>query len=105
MNQRRFTKAGSSVSGIELRRIVPLLANAALAGESDSSYGPTNLRSQLEALNFEVADTDLVGLRARFPARNRDSLKSWVEAAIHSTRKGLLDELETLSDPIRYNSI
>ncbi|HEV2826409.1 MAG TPA: hypothetical protein VGW76_02315 [Pyrinomonadaceae bacterium] len=92
---------------IELRRIVPLLTNAASPGESVSTFAPANLRSQLEALNFEVADTDLGGLRARFPARNQDSLKSWVEGAMHSTRKDLLDELkrfQTSSDIARFRS-
>jgi hypothetical protein len=75
----------------ELRRILPLLANAIVAGDAVASSEA--LRSQLTALSYEPDPDELASLIAAFPAVPKDELNAAVNAAIHALRADLLKQL------------
>jgi hypothetical protein len=79
---------------IELRRIMPLLDQALSA--SDAVSASETLRSQLSSLSYEPDEAEVSSLVVAFPTLDKRELRISIEAAIHTVRRDLLDQLERL---------
>lgn len=77
---------------VELRRLLPLLDNAARSGV-DAAAAADMLRSDLGKLSFAADETEVSALVAAFPSLEKSELRNSVDVAIHGVRKDLLDQL------------